>query len=134
MGVRRNKPKWPLLIAAVLFADAPARAMVAPASLSDLVRRSDFIGVVRVDRITGRIPLVRRRHATAAFVTLRDASLGGLGWQQKTGDLAPRPRRANRSHHRPATNASAAVAKAAGSSTGSEQASWVHMYTDGTPG
>ena len=53
---------------ALLLVDTPALAKVAPATLSDLVQRADFIGIVRVDHVGGRIPLVRKRRASATIL------------------------------------------------------------------
>jgi hypothetical protein len=43
----------------------PVTAKVAPVALGDLTRQAEFIGVVRVERVGFRIPLVLRRQATA---------------------------------------------------------------------
>jgi hypothetical protein len=53
---------------ALLLPESPARAKVAPATLADLVQRADFIGIVRVDRVSERIPLVKPRRAFATIL------------------------------------------------------------------
>lgn len=55
-------------IAVLLLGQGPVLAKVAPATLADLVRRSDFIGVVRVEKVSGRIPLIRQRRASATIL------------------------------------------------------------------
>jgi hypothetical protein len=55
-------------IVASLLAESAALAKVAPSHLADLVREADFIGIVRVDRVGGRIPLIRPRRATATIL------------------------------------------------------------------
>ena len=57
-----------VILATLLLTQASALAKVAPATLADLVRRSDFIGIVRVDDVTGRIPLIRQRRASATIL------------------------------------------------------------------
>jgi hypothetical protein len=52
----------------VLLLAESATAKVAPASLVDLVQRSEFIGIVRVDRVSRRIPLLKRRRASATIL------------------------------------------------------------------
>lgn len=49
-------------------ATPPATAKIAPATLAELVQRADFIGVVRVDSVSLRIPLLVRRRAFARIV------------------------------------------------------------------
>ena len=51
-----------------LIAESPVAAKVAPATLADVVQRADFIGIVRVDSVSTRIPLLKRRHASATIL------------------------------------------------------------------
>ena len=68
-------------IAVALFAEPPAVAKVAPATLADLVQRADFIGIVRVDRVSSRIPLLKRRRASAAILqSWKGQSSGALNF------------------------------------------------------
>jgi hypothetical protein len=46
----------------------PVAAKVAPVVLADLTRQAEFVGVVRVDRVSVRIPLILRRRATASVL------------------------------------------------------------------
>jgi hypothetical protein len=46
----------------------PVAAKVVPVALADLTQQAEFIGVVRVDRVSFRIPLVLRRQATAVVL------------------------------------------------------------------
>jgi hypothetical protein len=55
-------------VAIALVAGSPAKAKVAPATLGDLVQRADFVGIVRVDRVSTRIPLLRRSRASATIL------------------------------------------------------------------
>ncbi len=64
----RTAPLLCVVMVALLLAESSALAKVAPATLADLLRRSDFIGIVRVDRVGGRIPLVKRRRASATIL------------------------------------------------------------------
>src|SRR5262249_26091643 len=57
-----------VLMTAVLLKESSAHAKIAPATLADLVQRADFIGVVHVDRVSGRIPLVKSRRAFATIL------------------------------------------------------------------
>jgi hypothetical protein len=57
-----------VVVATLLLTQVPAPAKIKPASLADLVRTADFIGIVRVDDVAGRIPLLRRRRASATIV------------------------------------------------------------------
>ena len=54
--------------AIMLIAERPAAAKVAPATLAEMVRRADFVGIVRIDRVTKRIPLLRRRRASGTIL------------------------------------------------------------------
>ena len=56
------------LVAISTLTEAPVAAKVAMTSLAELARRADFIGIVRVDRIGVRVPLVRRPRATATVL------------------------------------------------------------------
>jgi hypothetical protein len=53
---------------ALLVAESSSYAKVAPATLADLVQWSGFIGIVRVTRVSGRIPFVKMRRATATIL------------------------------------------------------------------
>ncbi len=51
-----------------LLTEASALAKIAPATLADVVERAEFIGIVRVDRVSRGIPLLVRRRATATIL------------------------------------------------------------------
>jgi hypothetical protein len=54
--------------AIALLAGSPLAAKVAPATLGDMVQRADFVGIVRVDSVSTRIPLLKRRRASATIL------------------------------------------------------------------
>jgi len=69
--MRRIVKTTSMLTAAIvigLIAASPVAAKVAPATLADVVQRADFIGIVRVDSVSTRIPLLKRRHASATIL------------------------------------------------------------------
>ena len=55
-------------VAISLIAGSPATAKVVPATLAELVQRADFVGIVRVDSVSTRIPLLKRRRASATIL------------------------------------------------------------------
>jgi len=56
-------------VAIAVVAGSPAAAKVAPATLADLVQRADYVGIVRVDRVSTRIPLLKRSRASATILS-----------------------------------------------------------------
>ena len=57
-----------VLVAASAFAAPAVAAKVATVTLSELAQHAEFIGTVRVDRISRAFPLVRRPRATATIL------------------------------------------------------------------
>jgi len=64
----RNTSICAAALAIALVAESPATAKVAPATLAELVQRADFVGIVRVDSVSTRIPLIKRRRALATIL------------------------------------------------------------------
>jgi hypothetical protein len=57
-----------VLLAISARAESPVAAKVGIISLADLTQQAEFIGIVRVDRISLGIPLLRRPRATATVL------------------------------------------------------------------
>jgi hypothetical protein len=57
-----------VLVAVLAGAQRPLVAKVTTISLADLAQQAEFIGIVRVDRISLGIPLLRRPRATATVL------------------------------------------------------------------
>ena len=66
------------VVVGMLLWTQAALAKVAPERLADLVQTSDFIGIVRVDGVTGRIPLIRQRRASATILQSWKGSRTGV--------------------------------------------------------
>jgi len=60
--------KLALALAGAMLAGAPALAKLAPITLGELVERAQFIGVVRVERVSAGIPLLKKPRATATVL------------------------------------------------------------------
>lgn len=58
-------------------AGSPVAAKVVNISLSELAQQAEFIGIVRVDRISVRIPFLRRPRATATVLESWKGSVEG---------------------------------------------------------
>ena len=56
------------LAAVSLLGQAPVAASVAPITLGEIAERAEFIGIVRVDRISWGLPFLRRPRATATIM------------------------------------------------------------------
>jgi hypothetical protein len=57
-----------VLMAISVLGEAPVAARVAPITLGELAERAEFIGIVRVDRISWGVPLVLRPRAMATIL------------------------------------------------------------------
>jgi hypothetical protein len=55
-------------VAIALIGGSPVAAKVAPTTLTDAIQRADFVGIVRVDSVSIRIPLLKRRWASATIL------------------------------------------------------------------
>jgi hypothetical protein len=64
----RARTIFTAFLAMTLITQSPVVAKVAPARLADLVQRADFVGVIRVDSVSTRIPLLKRRRASATIL------------------------------------------------------------------
>jgi hypothetical protein len=57
-----------IVLATILPRVEPVAAKVVSISLAELTERAEFVGIVRVDRISAGIPFLRRRRATATVL------------------------------------------------------------------
>ena len=57
-----------IVLLAILPRVEPVAVKVLSISLAELTERAEFVGIVRVDRISAGMPLLRRRRATATIL------------------------------------------------------------------